>query len=173
MFITNSRSKTGYMASGEQRAGGLYLLLACADERPDSSLGETCPVCNLLHPLHKELRGLVRSVQLRQFGHFMMGDMTINGVRIGVSGPLGSDGLPKNQDEVPWDQMVPVDIETAHAYWTDTTGHNDVGVSGKNLRQWAEENMDALIVAGRSKKERGGLLRKDASSNLKRGKQLP
>jgi hypothetical protein len=144
MFITVNRSQSGYTNAG-QKAGGLFLLLACAEK---SDIECACG------KKHKELRGLVRSVQLHQCGHFMMGSMTINGVRIGVSGALGSDGLPKSQDEVPWDQMVPVDIETAHAYWTDTTGHNDVGVSGKNIRQWADENMAALIAAGRSLKKK-------------------
>jgi hypothetical protein len=144
MFLKMNRSQVSYTASGEQRSGGLYLLLACSDEK----VGD-----------YKELRGLVRSTRLRQCGHFMMGEMVIDGLRIGLSGPLGSDGLPKNQDDVPWDQMVPVDAETARAYWTDTTGHNDVGVSGKDLRQWADENMDRLLQAGRKKKKRGGLLK--------------
>jgi len=133
MFIRSKRRR--YTRDGEQRGTGDYLVLACGER------GEK----------YRELRGFVRSVELRQLGHWMMGSVNIDGTRIGLSGPLGSDGLPLDKDACPnWDRMVVVPEDVATIFWTDSTGHNDVGVSGKDLLTWALANEKALVKAGRS-----------------------
>jgi len=86
-----------------------------------------------------KLWAIVRSVALRQCGHFMMGSARIAGASISISGACGSDGLPRDYQEVPKayrDRLVEVPEAVAAVYWTDN-GHNTIGSSAPTLRDWA------------------------------------
>lgn len=131
MFITSNRSQTGYTAGGQQRAGGLFLILF--------SRG-------------REIRGVVRSVQLRQLGHFMMGRAKVAGHEIGVSGAYGHDGLPGNPDDFPglWGSLAPLPTELAEQFWSGG-GHNSTGNEEGAMRRWAKANLTELQKAARTK----------------------
>src|SRR5690606_25620601 len=116
-------SKTSYSRHGEQRAEGNFLIVF---QNPAGG---------------RELRCLVRSVRLRQLGHWMMGNLKILGYNIGLSGGFGSDGLPctlsqhlvvyeedgerrAKHVEIPkedidriWRQLTPMPVELAERYW--------------------------------------------------------
>lgn len=128
MFISGHG---GYDRHGQQRTAGSYLIVACSDVR----VGQ-----------HKEMRALVRYVRMHQTGHFMMGTVTVSGVKVGLSGGFGSDGLPLSQSEVGalWPHMLPVPEELATRYWTDSSGHNSVGNTSDDFRTWALNNIKVL-----------------------------
>lgn len=93
-----------------------------------------------------KLWGAVRRVQLHQCGHFMMGAARLGRHRIGLSGPIGHDGLPLDLQDCPpeWrPRLVEVPEEVAARYWKDD-GHNDVGKAAPDLRTWALANLAAL-----------------------------
>lgn len=87
------------------------------------------------------LYALVRKCSMHQCGNFMMGAIRVGGKSITVSGPIGSDGLPLNLQELPKDHrlryVVRVPEDIAAAYW-DNNGWNDVDANAaKVLRNWA------------------------------------
>lgn len=87
-----------------------------------------------------KLWALIRSCSLHQCGHFMMGTIRVGGVSITVSGSIGHDGLPLDLQAVPADyrdRLIEVPEDVATAYWTDDTGHNDVGAVRPTLQSWA------------------------------------
>lgn len=134
MFFAPSRSRSWHMADGEQRARGPYLLLL--------SRG-------------RELRALVRTVELRQLGHYMMGHFEATPreprgaatIQLSLSGAYGSDGLPRDGAEgsgaLLWNYAHPVPAELAEAYW-HSDGHNGPGREGPAMRAWAEEHEHEL-----------------------------
>lgn len=81
----------------------------------------------------------VRSCALSQMGHWMMGTIRIGGKSLTVSGPIGSDGLPMDLQDVPAksrQDLIDVPEEIATVYWSDT-GHNGIGSAGPTLLSWA------------------------------------
>lgn len=132
MYITSNRSQTGHTAGGQQRAGGLFLILFS----PTGS---------------RELRGVVRSVQLRQLGHFMMGGAKVGGHDVTVSGAYGHDGLPLDPRDFPgiWDRLVPLPETLVDAFWSGG-GHNSSGNEEGAMRRWANANLVELQKAARS-----------------------
>ena len=88
-----------------------------------------------------KLWATVRSVALQQCGHFMMGCARIGGASISISGSCGSDGLPRDYQEVPKayrDRLVEVPEAVAAVYWSDN-GHNTIGSAAPTMRDWALE----------------------------------
>lgn len=79
MFL--SKARAGYLGT-EQYASGLFLMLFCNENAPKLANGRA------------PIRALVRKIALRQCGHFMMGRVTLRGVRFSLSGSYGHDGLP-------------------------------------------------------------------------------
>lgn len=118
----------GYDRHGQQRASGLFLAVF--------SRG-------------RELRAVVRSVRLTQFGHWMMGDMTIAKCKFTMSGCYGHDGLPGDMpiDRI-WNLLLPVPAELTEKFWKGG-GHNTCGEEGPEMHQWALDNLKALRKAGR------------------------
>ena len=86
MYITNNPSQTGYSRSGEQKAGGLFLILFSVKAGG-------------------EIRAAVRSVQMRQSGHFMVGEAKLAGIPVFLSGLFGGDGLTKDPPPGIWEQL--------------------------------------------------------------------
>lgn len=75
------------------------------------------------------LWAIVRKSSLMQCGHWMMGTIRIGNKSITVSGPIGSDGLPLDYQDVPEAYrhlLIPVPEDIATEYWADN-GHNDIG----------------------------------------------
>lgn len=144
MFIAG---RSWYTSSG-QHAQGPFLLLF----QQGWDLGKD--------PQPRELRALVRHVRLNQLGQFMMGhvDVKLPGEdapsRIGLSGPLGSDGLPLtvprlNQapSDVPsrlWDMLTVVPEELSEQYWRGDREDGSEAKSTVALRSWAKKNIAAL-----------------------------
>lgn len=106
-----------------------------------------------------QLKVLVRTVTLKQLGHFMMGEIRLAGIiprkqiRITLSGSLGSDGLPINlyQEKygdvaVPlWDKLHPLPEELQQMFWADDTGWNSVGFKCRGpIAAWAVKNEESL-----------------------------
>jgi len=105
----------------------------------------------------KELRAIVRTVALRQLGHWMMGYARVYGESLTVSGTYGSDGLPKHIDTLRfpngeyfhhqwrkpsdewidrvWQSATPVPQEL-YDMWATGGGHNSAGSEGPSMRQW-------------------------------------
>lgn len=117
----------------------------------------------------RELRCLVRSVRMRQCGHWMIGHVKICRYEIGLSGGFGNDGLPcelkrhlvvteengereaKHVDipaediERIWKQLTPMPVDLAERYWKADDGHNSVpGSVAGDIRKWALENLKEL-----------------------------
>lgn len=146
-------ARGGYRASGEQFSSGMFLLVfgepQVSNERKNS----------------RELRVLVRSVSLRQCGHFMTGRVKIKIDRlrtyeIPVSGAHGADGLPIMTEEYTlsggthqwsyvekylglWERLHPIPKELQDAFWAGG-GHNSTGSEGPAFRLWATENLKTL-----------------------------
>jgi hypothetical protein len=140
MFIRPTKRWYG-RRDGDQHAKGLYMLVAC--DRPGG-----------------ELRAIVRSVQMDQCGHFMMGHFKVTGyAKITVSGGFGSDGLPKSKDDVGalWDRMIQIPQDIANAYWKDSSGHNEVGNKAPDFAEWANVNFKTLTkpMLGRALRVQG------------------
>jgi hypothetical protein len=190
MYLRNNPSQTGY-SGNDQVAGGLFLIVfgGCGSPVLDGDHYDVYEIDDPKKPGIKrtlpKLYACVRSVRLRQMGHWMMGGVTLAGNYFSVSGGLGNDGLPHDwklmfQSEPPskeypsgrWDHrrlmkeevqhlkdnyltQIPEEISTA--YHLDETGHNSVGAApAKLLRKWAMENLKALQRRPRGKKKDNG-----------------
>lgn len=153
MFIDKVAS--GYTKDGSQWARGPFMIVFCYDEFPHA------------------LRACIRTVRLRQLGHWMMGDVSLNSHKIVLSGDFGGDGLPNELAMIPdysqdiepgrtfqpylpasaalalWKKLLPVPEELAEIYWKDDTGHNCVGNSRTAWQRWGKTNLKALKTAGR------------------------
>lgn len=100
---------------------------------------------------NKEIRALVRRVALHQLGHFMMGQVTILGHDIPISGTYGSDGLPRSVPQEVFDIAVPIPQEL-HDAWNKGGGWNSAGSEAQAMVDWARVNLDKLNPRkGRSK----------------------
>ena len=136
MYLRND-GHTYYDGTEQHRSRGQFLILISRLDRP------------------KELRALVRSVALRQLGHWMMGVARIYGKSIVVSGTYGADGLPvtidqrfttvngllKTDDDPPWVEKVwgnavPLPQELYDA-WGKGGGWNSAGSEAPEMRKWA------------------------------------
>jgi hypothetical protein len=95
-----------------------------------------------------DIRCLVKHVQLHQCGHWMMGDMTVHGEKISLSGAYGSDGLPTEVKRETWEKALPLPLHLIEALKTGG-GHNGVGTEGMAIREWANENLSLLRKASR------------------------
>jgi hypothetical protein len=104
----------------------------------------------LYHAPFTEARGFVRTVTLKQMGHWMMGHATIGGREITVSGSYGEDGLPMSWDRGLWERGVPLPEDIA-LMWAKGGGHNQSGAEGASVHAWATANLRALRAAGRTK----------------------
>lgn len=87
--------RTYYRGSEQCASRGRFLILAQPD-RP--TIGETCCASNTY--------AFVRSVALRQCGHFMMGCARVNGKTISLSGAYGNGGAPCNIGSLPKDAVL-------------------------------------------------------------------
>lgn len=123
MFVTMRRS--GYTRDGSQFAQGMYLILALPDDAPNN------PAI-----WRDNVRGIVRSVSLRQLGQFMMGRVTIAGHKLSVSGSYGSDGLLKDVPRKVWERGVPLPPALYDA-WAHGNGWNGAGNEADAMREWA------------------------------------
>lgn len=152
MFITSS-SRRNHDRHGQQLATGRFLLVMDLDEGGYAPC-EVDPV--LCTKGHRPLRGIVRTVQLKQLGHFMMGQMTINDEEMSLSGTYGSDGLPKSVAtpvSVFWQMGLPLPPELVHRFWTAGGGHNSAGAEGSEVHDWALANLAELSKPYRKPKE--------------------
>lgn len=135
MYLQND-GFSGYDNSGNQiRRRGLFLILI----QPKNS--ET-----------KTLKAIVRTVALRQFGHFMMGSAKIGNTWYIISGSYGNDGLPLTVPDTIYNQFgldLPSDLYNA---WNNGAGWNSAGSEAPSMRQWALENLSALIPQKRKVK---------------------
>lgn len=113
------------------------------------------------------LLACVRSVRMRQYGHFMMGSVVVGSRRLTLSGTYGADGLPyhfpipegstveeitAHNDGVPSDvrgHWHPVPDALAVKFWNGG-GHNSAGEEGPAMRKWAAENL--RLLRGKRKK---------------------
>lgn len=137
MYIKNQRCWS--TADGQQRASGSFLMLFSRE--PGG-----------------EIRAAVRHVKMKQLGAWMMGLVTLYGVKVSVSGAYGNDGLagdPERKFEAfegqgpeearaVWLKLTPLPAELTYKIWTDDTGHNSPGRSGEDVRKWALEHIKAL-----------------------------
>lgn len=140
MYLTRNASQTGSTRSGQQMAGGLFLMLFSDQSKHG-----------------RQIRAAVRSVRMTQAGHFMGGIVKLGGYDVYVEGHVGSNGLPISADKYDglWEKLVPVPTEIADVYWATEHGGDSA------LRQWAKANLAQLQKAGRkipakSKKRRAG-----------------
>jgi hypothetical protein len=82
------------------------------------------------------IRALVRFTSMRQLGHFMMGQCTAFGHRIGLSGSYGNDGLPCDVPQSVYDHAIEVPAELIAA-WNTGGGWNGAGSEASAMRDWA------------------------------------
>lgn len=142
MFILKD-DHFGYMRGSEQcTTRGRFLLLlqpniykqfgATADGKPIGTTLDSQASC-----APENTYAVVRSVALRQLGHFMMGRVNLCGKWHTVSGSYGSDGLPMPVDKLPHDAVrLPVQLYIA---WSEGGGWNSAGAEASDMRRWAHE----------------------------------
>ena len=125
MFL-KSRS---WMTNSGQYARGLFLMVVDHPTEKFERNGKS----------YSRLYALVRHIQMSQCGHFMMANAVVNKHEFVLSGSLVGDGLPLDYKKVApiFHLFKPIPDDIAYIYWTDETGHNSVGVSGKDLHKWA------------------------------------
>ncbi len=143
MFLNLTQS--GYTRDGSHFAQGPFLMVV--QDHTDTTS-------------RRRLRAVVRHVRMSQCGHFMMGQVTLGGIELTLSGTYGNDGLPihlPNKHGIASDdkdaalltsirllrQMVEVPAELCEAFWNGG-GHNTGGSETPLLRKWAKENLAAL-----------------------------
>lgn len=88
---------------------------------------------------HTPIYGVVRTVALKQCGHFMMGRARILGKSYFVSGAYGNDGLPMTVDVIPPDaKQLPHDLYEA---WRNGGGWNSAGSEAPAMAEWARKEL--------------------------------
>ena len=111
-------------------------------------------------PQPRELRCLVRHVRMNQLGQFMMGEVRLklpgesDKIRIGLSGPLGSDELPitvpkleQAPTEVPsrlWELLTSMPEELSDLFWRSNREDGSLQKAFKKMRLWAIANVSQL-----------------------------
>lgn len=143
MFLSGL-SKRYYMRDGSQRARGFFLVLMCL---PD------------LISKKDEVRGLVRSVELHQCGHFMMGTLRLNikGTiyKVPLSGAYGADGLIREVCQQVFDIGTPLPVELREK-WNKGGGHNSAGSEAPDMDDWAKTLVyPASTIHGNKRKKAG------------------
>lgn len=135
MFVKTT--KRGYLCDNRQTATGWFLAVF---NRPHHE------------GLRPPLRACVRKAHLTQCGHFMMGEISIAGKRIVISGTYGSDGLPIHLDQKDldeddvrniWDSLVPLPQELQNEFWAGG-GHNCAGKEAQAMLEWGLQNFNRL-----------------------------
>lgn len=86
-----------------------------------------------------DVYGVVRSVALKQLGHWMMGTARILGKSYTVSGSYGDDGLPMTVDTIPPDaKKLPDNLYEA---WSCGGGWNSAGSEAEAMAEWARKEL--------------------------------
>jgi hypothetical protein len=148
MFLNTGTQRRWYsQRDGQQHASGAFLIVFDRWEQRDD-----IPVLKQekLANGRGALRAAVRHVKLHQCGHWMMGEAHLNGIRVGLSGSYGSDGLPVDvtgHPGVSWDDLLPLPDELVEEYW-DGDGWNSCGKEAPAMNEWALANITALRRAG-------------------------
>ena len=104
----------------------------------------------LYHAPFTEARGFVRTVTLKQMGHWMMGAARVLGRTIPISGAYGLDGLPKTVPDEVYEIAIPIP-KYLHEEWAKGGGHNSAGSEAESMRDWANDNLDILSPKGSKK----------------------
>lgn len=97
----------------------------------------------------RELRVLVRAVQLDQAGNFMTGRVKIKCpdqtevVALSLSGAFGNDNLPITCPERLWKHLHPVPQELADQFWTTPAG-NESRAGSAVIFEWVRTHADNL-----------------------------
>lgn len=125
----------GYDSSGEQVTRRARFLILVQREG-DSGGGE--------------IRALVRSVALRQCGHWMMGRARAFGHSITISGAYGGDGLPRDVPDAVFQRATPLPADLRDA-WNKGGGWNGAGSEAPAMRQWALDNIETLAPKRRNR----------------------
>ncbi len=126
MYLT---ANGGYYKSTDQHARRAEFLILM---QPDTLDGHRAPI-----------RAIVRSVALRQCGHWMMGSARVAGERIPISGAYGADGLPCSVPMVLYLRGIEIPPEL-HAAWNSGGGWNSAGSEASAMREWALANIKLL-----------------------------
>lgn len=121
----------GYDRSGQQRAIGQFLILM----QPEAPKGMT-PAEGVQFTTGAPIRGIVRTMVLKQLGHFMMGSARIGKHSITLSGAYGSDGLPCSVPQEVYDKGIDLPPELIEA-WNKGGGWNGAGSEAPAMREWA------------------------------------
>ena len=126
MYISNANSR--YSRTGNQLAGPGNFLILMQGESDDC----------------QTVKAIVRSVRMKQCGHWMMGGIKIDGYEMCLSGAYGADGLICT---VPDDIYRRCGLELPQALydqWNNGGGWNSCGSEAPSMRQWAIDNLKAL-----------------------------
>lgn len=97
----------------------------------------------------RELRALVRTVEYRSLGNFMMGKVIIkmperpNGEVISLSGAFGNDNLPKDCPEDLWQYLHPLPEDVTEAFWK-ADGGNEPGTGSYAIHDWVRPRYKEL-----------------------------
>lgn len=90
-------------------------------------------------PWNSQIYGVVRTVALRQCGHWMMGTARILGKSYTVSGSYGNDGLTLSVDTIPPDaKPLPDELREA---WNTGGGWNSAGSEAEAVAEWARKEL--------------------------------
>lgn len=140
MFISRIKHRCGYNRDDEQLAWGYFMYwfqFLGHHYLPEEKPADLAAIAKD-DPFYTTIYATVRYTKMRQLGHWMMGHIQVGPMSLGVSGSLGSDGLPASL----WDnntlqtlgsvaainawtskhfEVVPPDVREA---WGKDTGHN-------------------------------------------------
>lgn len=139
MFLQDNQFRGWYTRSGVQKARGLFLAVFSGEENypdPHPETGRPLPT----------LYAAVRTVEVSQLGHWMMGYLRLAGARVTVSGAYGEDGLPMDIDKLSEAQkglLVEVPFPIAVEFWSGG-GWNSAGKEAPAMRKWAQEHIRQL-----------------------------
>lgn len=121
----------------------MYIKTSFTYYRGTEQCARRAPFLLLLQPREHEgaardnTYAIVRSVALRQLGHWMMGIARVGAQRVSVSGAYGNDGLPITIDTLPKDAVkLPGELYDA---WNKGEGWNSCGKEAPAMRAWARE----------------------------------
>ena len=139
MFLQDNQFRGWYTRSGVQKARGLFLAVFSGEENypdPHPETGRPLPT----------LYATVRTVEVSQLGHWMMGYLRLAGARVTVSGSYGGDGLPLDVEKLSEAQralLVEVPFGLAIKFWSGG-GWNSAGKEAPAMREWAVTELKKL-----------------------------